>query len=81
MRVLSGLTDDVTIRAGVVAVSDPLPQSIRPSLVVSSTVNTSMFPTGIAEIGFLTFLIKNYSWVPGYTTVLKAFDTVSVYVA
>ena len=81
MRVLSGLTVDVTMRAGVVAVSDPLPQSIRPSLVVSSTVNTSMLPTGIAEIGFLTFLIKNYSWVPGYTTVLKAFDTVSVYVA
>ena len=78
MRVLSALTDDVTMRAGVVTVSDPLAQSIRPSLVVSSTVNTSMLPTGMAEIGFLTLLIKNDNWVPGCTTVLKAFDKVSV---
>lgn len=81
MRVLSALTDDVTMRADVVTVSDPLAQSIRPSLVVSSTVNTSMLPTGMAEIGFRTLLIKNDNWVPGYTTVLMAFDTVSVCVA
>ena len=55
MRVLSGLTAEVTMRAGVVTVSVPLAQSIRPSLVVSSTVKTSMLSTGMAEIGFLTF--------------------------